>query len=380
VCEMCNEKSHIRSSVLCNDSIKIDMAAKDAENQTSAVATNATTTATTTATMTTAAATISSSSSGSVAEVKEYNKPVTRTSAHAGEHVCCHDISSIYCLICQQPMLFAFASNLEYPSMLGDKLLDKITVLEAQMTDKAYTKIARGLNGGHIIDSDKYVMCTETGKELATWVSDDMQISITIGGEETAYSGPGVDALIQIFTAAVTRKQPMIMLVSVTNAFVNDSEDMFLAIYPNGDVYLIDPTLGPSPFPEVEPLIRAGVTGIRNVLNSTKLKYINNSTWSRTCVKQSQTYIDFTGSPMWRLVMQLAMMSMISLGLSIKDTVSLLVEQDKQTMCLLLGLVAERALAAITPEDFTKQNEMPLDSSRAAPMRIPRSPQSTRDG
>lgn len=338
---MCNEQSFIRNAVLCNDSVKMHMGDSSSQTQKQA-----------------SVPVVEEPKievvKADIPETKTYNPPGDPkiTSNPSSKHVCFRDADSIYCLICQTPMFFVFANDLEYPDDFPDQLFEKVALLEKVLTEEALMKIVLGLNGGVIPGSDVHVMSSDSAYLLTMDEKDDpMKITVTINEKNVIYSGPSGDAWSKIFTAAVVRERPIILQVVIINSVIVDREDMFLVIYPNGCTYLLDPSLGPCSYPQVEIALKRGVDGVKNDSNGNTIYFMVHSFWNLTCVRQSPTYISFTESPMWKPLMNLVLMSMISIGLSIKDAVAVLVAQDKQTMSLLLDFAVERLIAAIIPPE-----------------------------
>ena len=363
---MCGERSFVRATMLCNDTIKINIRTATAVDTTAISPKKSAIVASFKKSMPKGAkksVTFASDTSEApllikvanpkpsvpnAPETKEYNKPMVSRNLVAGDHVCYRDAGSIYCLICQMPMFFVFANNLEYPRGFPTLLLDKVKLLEKTLTEAAYAKIVDSLNGGPIPGASAHALFT-SDIFLTNFENYDspMKIEITIVSSDTAYSGPSKNALSEIFTVAIIRKRTIIIPIMIANSDINDQLNMFIAIYPNGNVYCVDPTLGVSESQCVENLLTFVFSGIKNKINKNELGFITHRFWNKTCIQQSKTYIDFTESPLWKPVMMLVLMSLLSIRMPIKDAVAFLVCQDKETMSLLIDPVIERIIAII---------------------------------
>jgi hypothetical protein len=344
-CEVCGEKSSVRAPTLRSDIVRFAFQSP-AEPTTEPNCENKTTRDTTLFAIGPTPAGQSPPSSDSppmamvvtkkedIPDTKVHDKPVLKRGSTCGDHICFNDASSIYCLICQEPMFFVFANDIKYPDDFPQKLFEKVALLEKTLTEDSLAKIISGLNGGNIDDE-----IALTSIDITVWGSDDV-----------TYLGPNRDTLSKIFTASVDRQRPMLIQCTIQYLDIDDIQDMMIAIYPNGNTYLLEPTLGSCLVPQVETTLKNTFNGIENRINKCKMCYILHSYWNKTCVRQSPTYINFTESPMWKPIMMLVFISMISRGMSIRDVVAFLVNQDKETMSLLLDSAAERAIAAILPE------------------------------
>jgi hypothetical protein len=414
VCEICNERSYVRAPKLCNDTIKIADAEKPPDALTSEKCADAKEPETESpASVVKKSVTFSSDVPMLIyvqepeqePETKEYDKPInakeSKTSGRVNDasskstqsaasparststalvavkpvdarnasplsdnHVCYRDADSLFCLICQKLMFFVFANNLEYPYGFPTLLLDKVKLLEKTLTVDAYAQIVEKLNGGSITGATAHVLFSTCGGDvpIAEFENADtpMKIEITTAYNDTVYSGPGKDALAEIFAAAIARERTIIIPVVITNSDIDDQSDMFIAIYPNGNVYCLDPTMSPASETScVENLLACIFTGIKSNGHSARstsircseaasLGFIAHSFWNKTCVRQSPVYINFTESPMWKPLMMLVLMSLLSIGYQVKDAIAFLVEQDKQTMSLLLDAAVERIIASMT--------------------------------